>query len=449
MDIIENIQKTIERENLLNTKQQIIVGLSGGPDSMALLSCLRELGYSCIAVHCNFNLRGKESDRDEAFVRSYCKEKGIKLIVKSFETIKYAQENKESIEMAARNLRYDYFEEVRLRENAQGIAVAHHRDDNVETILLNLIRGTGIRGISGMKYRNNRNIIRPMLDISRDEIMAFLNSRKIPYVIDHTNLEPIVKRNIIRLNVLPLLRSLNPSVEKAIHKMGLYLSEVSSIYKKAIRENFEFFLYKSPLGYAYMNISDLKKNKPYQPLLYEWLSQYGFNSIQLSEILIAINQGNNLSLSAEKYRLYVGLDLLVLDKIDDSIRNWRISIDKDGEYELPNGKVLLIRSRNWVFGKSKIVKSKDFAYFDADIIKYPLELRYVMEGDRFHPYGMKGSQLVSDYLTNKKIAVYDKKYQLILESGKDILWIVGQRTSQKAMITSKTQKVKILSICDR
>lgn len=449
MNLVERVQKTIERENLLNIRQQTIVGLSGGPDSMALLYCLIELGYLCVAVHCNFNLRGKESCRDESFVKSYCKENGIKLIVKSFDTVKYAEENKVSIEMAARNLRYDYFEEVRLNENAQGIAVAHHRDDNIETILLNLVRGTGIRGLSGMKYRNDSNIIRPMLDISRDEIMSFLESRRIPYVIDHTNLEPIVKRNIIRLNVLPLFRRLNPSVEKAVHNTGRYLSEVSSIYKTTIQEKLHLCLNKSPLDYVYVNISDLKKSKPYQPILYEWLNQYGFNSIQLSEVSSAINQGNILSLSAERYRLYVGDKFLVLEELDNSLREWEMVLEDDGKYKLPNGKALLMRSKRWILGKSKIVKSKDFAYFDADIIKYPFKLRYVMERDRFHPYGMKGSQLISDYLTNKKIAVYDKKKQLVLESGMDILWIVGKRTSQKAMITSKTQNVKILSICDR
>ena len=219
------VETYIKKYNLLNTNDLYIIGLSGGADSVALLLMLKEGGFNVHAAHCNFLLRGAESDRDEAFCVSLCQQLGVELHRAHFYTRTYAESHHVSIEMAARELRYKWFEQLRQDIGAVGICVAHHRDDSVETVLLNLVRGTGLRGLTGIQPRNG-SILRPLLCVSRAEIEAFLAEKGQEYVTDSTNLEADVQRNIIRLEVLPLLRRLNPAVAENIQRTAENLSEV-------------------------------------------------------------------------------------------------------------------------------------------------------------------------------------------------------------------------------
>lgn len=231
----ERVAQYINQKRLFMPTDKVIIALSGGADSVALLCLLQTLGYNCEAAHCNFHLRGKESDRDEAFVCQLCAKRQVPLHIVHFNTVRTAEERHISIEMAARELRYEWFEEIRRKSGANVIAVAHHRDDSVETLLLNLIRGTGINGLRGIRPKNEH-IVRPLLCLDRKEIINYLNRTGQDYVTDSTNLQDEYTRNKIRLNLLPMMQEINPSVKESIFNTAEHLSEVSIIYKKSIEE---------------------------------------------------------------------------------------------------------------------------------------------------------------------------------------------------------------------
>lgn len=233
--IKKRVKQYIEKEKLFSPESKVFVALSGGADSVALLRLLHSIGYRCEAAHCNFHLRGTESDRDERFVRGLCRELGIPLHTTHFDTTGYAAEKHVSIEMAARDLRYEWFEKLRVEYRADAIAVAHHQDDSVETMLLNLIRGTGIKGLLGIRPRNG-SIVRPLLCATREEIIRYLRHIKQEYVTDSTNTEDEYTRNKIRLHLLPLMEEINPSVKKNLTETGSYLNEAYAIYHKGIAD---------------------------------------------------------------------------------------------------------------------------------------------------------------------------------------------------------------------
>ena len=229
------VRQYIERLKLLKSGDKTLVALSGGADSVALLRVLLELGYACETAHCNFHLRGEESDRDEAFVKDLCDKLKITLHIQHFDTLREAEEKGISVEMAARELRYSWFEELRKQTGCEQIAVAHHQDDSIETFLLNIIRGTGIKGLRGIQPKNGL-VIRPLLCVSHEEILDYLKYLKQPFVTDSTNLQPDYTRNKIRLELLPMLESINPSVRQSILQTSGHLNEAYLIYNSEIEQ---------------------------------------------------------------------------------------------------------------------------------------------------------------------------------------------------------------------
>ena len=281
--IQQRIKQYIEKEDLFSSGSKILIALSGGADSVALLCILHAAGYPCEAAHCNFHLRGEESNRDEQFVRQLCKKYGIHLHTIDFDTTRYAAEKHISIEMAARELRYNWFEEIRNQCRADVVAVAHHQDDSVETILLNLIRGTGITGLLGIRPRNGV-IVRPLLCINREEIMRYLQSIGQDYVTDSTNLEDEYTRNKIRLNLLPLMQTTNPSVKNSLIETSNYLSDVATIYNRYIEEA------KTRIATTEgIRICELVKEPAPEALLFEILHPLGFNSAQIKDIVHSLH----------------------------------------------------------------------------------------------------------------------------------------------------------------
>jgi tRNA(Ile)-lysidine synthase len=278
----------INKENLLKRGVKVIVACSGGADSIFLLHILDLLGFECIVAHCNFHLRGEESNRDENFVRKFCDKRNLTLIVKSFATTEYAQENKLSIEMAARELRYNWFEEVRQEYNAGTIAVAHHSDDSIETILLNLLRGTGLKGICGIRPKNG-NVVRPLLCVNRKEIEEYLHKQDIEYITDSTNLENEYTRNKIRNIVMPILREINPQIDTVMLSNAENFSSAEHIYRYFIEKEKSSAISITDDCY----IVDLKVVEKFaEPftLLYECLKDFSFHPATIKTMLTA--EGN-------------------------------------------------------------------------------------------------------------------------------------------------------------
>ena len=285
---VDKIRAYISQNDLLTDGSKVIVGLSGGADSTALLLVLLRLGYRVHAVHCNFHLRGAESDRDQDFVSGLCQKNGVELTVCSYDTLSYAKQKGISIEMAARSLRNADFDRIMKENGADAVCIAHHRDDSVETVLLNLIRGTGIKGLTGIKPRNG-NIIRPLLCVTRREIEDWLNETNQPFITDSTNLETDYTRNKIRLQLLPLIRSINPEADNAINSTARHLQQSYSFYEKALEmATHRVITYYSANDFK-IDISELNKLPSVHAFLFEILSPLGFNSSQIESIAASVN----------------------------------------------------------------------------------------------------------------------------------------------------------------
>ena len=432
------VERYIEKHKLLNPKDLYIVALSGGADSVALLLLLKNAGFNVHTAHCNFHLRGSESDRDEAFCVELCQRLGVELHRAHFDTREYAELHKVSIEMAARELRYKWFEQLRQDIGAAGICVAHHRDDSVETVVLNLVRGTGLRGLTGIQPRSElvmtcgQNpqeqtklvVLRPLLCVSRAEIEAFLAEKGQKYVTDSTNLEADVQRNVVRLEVLPLLQKLNPAVAENIQRTAENLAEAQLVLNVAIA---------SINSSNVLNLSDLEKYGSSEYLAFEWLKKYGFNGNQVHQILDA-ETGRIIS-SATGYDVLKDRGRLIVEPTLEPFKPMRIS--EEGTYVLGENMCLSVRKKPVYVSKKPHV-----ATLDAVKIRFPLTVRRVEEGDWMQPYGMKGRKLLSDLMTDLKMTVFDKRRQLVVVDSQDVIvWAIGLRVADFVAVSEAGKEV--------
>ncbi len=424
--IQQRIIQYIEKEDLFSSDSNILVALSGGADSVALLCILHAAGYHCEAAHCNFHLRGEESNRDEQFVRQLCKKYEIRLHTVDFDTTRYATENHISIEMAARELRYNWFEEVRNKCQADVIAVAHHQDDSVETILLNLIRGTGITGLLGIRPRNGA-IIRPLLCINREEILYYFLFFGQAYVTDSTNLVDEYTRNKIRLNVLPLMQTINPSVKNSLIETSNYLNDISAIYNRYIEEA------KTKITTSEgIRIRELLKEPAPEALLFEILHPLGFNSAQIKDITNSLHGQPGKQFSSKEWRVIKDRELLLLENTQSGNKE-----------ELP---FQIIKEEKEYTPDFPIPREKGIACFDADKLNGEISYRKWQTGDTFVPFGMKGKKKISDYLTDRKFSIRQKERQWVLCCGERIAWLIGERTDNRFRIDETTQRIVIYKI---
>lgn len=430
------IQEYITHHKLFSKQSKVLVGLSGGPDSMALIHILMQLGYDCIAAHCNFHLRGKDSDNDAAFVDAWCSKNDIPLFTIDFDTIDYATTKKISIEMAARELRYNWFEELRIEQSADVIGIAHHKDDSVETILINLIRGTGIKGLTGIPIIN-KYIVRPLLAISRCEIMEYLSVNQVPYVMDHTNEEELYTRNVFRLKVLPIFEKINPSVKNSIVTTANNLKEAEKIYDGYIKEAIE-----SVLNGNLIDIAKLLQTHSPQSVLFEMLSPLGFTPSVIEDISNNLDSIPGKIYLADNFRLLKDRDCLV---ISESISNKQE--DKDAEFLIYSDSIhmelpfeLNIKTEKFT-PQFEIVRKKTILQCDIDKLSFPLTMRRWKKGDWFVPFGMKGKKKISDFFTDNKITLFEKEETWVLLSGDDIVWIVNHRSDNRFRITDATKSV--------
>ena len=417
------VERYIEKYKLLKSSELYLVALSGGADSVALLLLLKNAHFNVHAAHCNFHLRGEESDRDEAFCVELCKGLGVELHRAHFDTREYAELHKVSIEMAARELRYKWFEQLREDIGAAGICVAHHRDDSVETVLLNLVRGTGLRGLTGIQPRNGH-ILRPLLCVSRAEIEAFLAEKGQKYVTDSTNLKADVQRNIVRLEVLPLLRKLNPAVAENIQRTAEYLSEAQQVLNVAIARFNDSNV---------LNISDIETYGSSEYLTFEWLKKYGFIGDQVRQILDADCGG--MVHSEQGYDVLKDRGRLIVEPTLDPFNPMRIP--EEGTYVLGENMRLSVRKK-----PVYVSKEPNIATLDAAKVRFPLTVRRVEEGDWMQPYGMKGRKLLSDLMTDLKMTVFEKRRQLVVvDSQGVIVWAIGLRIADFVAVSDVTKTV--------
>lgn len=427
--------------------KKYLVALSGGADSVCLLLKMIEEGRSVEAVHCNFHLRGDESDRDEAFVVSLCERLGVPLHRVHFDTREYAALHKVSIELAARELRYRYFEQLRRDIGAEAIMVAHHRDDNVETVLMNLVRGTGIRGMAGIRPVNGH-ILRPLLDMSRQDIEDYLEKKGETYVTDSTNLEDDATRNKFRHHVIPLLQSLNPKASENIHSTSRHIAEAEKILSWAIQEANRSVFSVEPSS-AIIDVSSLLSFVSPSYLLNEICRDYGFTPSQSEDMLAASSSshvGATFLSPSHIAAIATVAGSLCIQIAPKTAQQKEYRLPEPGIYRLSDGISLRLENTP-ITERFRISKSPDVATIDVNKVKFPLTLRPIRQGDRFTPFGMKGTKLVSDYLTDIKCSVIDRQRQLVIQDATGmIIWLVGRRTNEKCRIDSSSNAALTITI---
>ncbi len=450
--MLKTVSRYIARHNLLNKDSRYLVAVSGGADSVALLVILKDSGYDVEVAHCNFHLRGAESDRDETFVRQLCEKLSVPFHIVHFDTRGYAELHKVSIEMAARTLRYSWFEQLKNDIGASAVCVAHHRDDNVETVMMNMLRGTGLRGMTGIKPVNG-NIVRPLLCVSRQQIVDYLDSIGQDYVNDSTNFVDDALRNKIRLNILPLCNDVNPSASEAINQTSGRLASAEALLDFFVAKAIDGIVKHSHSGdnRISINIANLFTYPSAEYILFEILKDYGFTSPQIEAIYEYISESSSDSLakntigkifSSAGYDLLVDRDCLIIEPHYVPAKPVRISVDGVYVYGDKRFKVALKqKDENFI-----ISKSADVVMLDADKVKMPLTIRNYKEGERFIPFGMKGSKLISDYLTDRKKTLFEKRRQLVIADADDnILWLVNERPDNRWRITDATTSILEIS----
>lgn len=458
------VRQFASAHELFVSGSKYIVALSGGADSVSLLLVMkrleRELDITVEAAHCNFHLRGAESTRDEDFCKQLCERLAVPLHLIHFDTTAYADLHHVSIEMAARDLRYAYFENLRRDIAARSVCVAHHRDDSVETVLLNLVRGTGLRGLRGIQPRNGH-IVRPLLAVSRDDIVQFLDAQGEPFVVDSTNLHNDVKRNKIRLDVLPLLRTLNPSVSQSIFESSLRVGEALKVFDAAIKQSIaEVLTVDDTVGSAAPNERSMPTDSPAtinierlltQPspeyTLHEILSRYGFSSSQTEQIGALLTRCSvGKEFVSDTHELAFDRSQIIVQPKQPTLVPRPMRIPETGTYVFANTQKLRVVIDHCDDGYQPS-RHPDCVCLDAADIQFPLVLRHAERADRFVPFGMKGSKLVSDYLTDRKKNLFEKRSQLVVTDSTDrILWLVGERSDNRFRVTPATERALRLTI---
>jgi tRNA(Ile)-lysidine synthase len=414
--------------------------VSGGPDSIVLLDALYREGFSLVVAHCNFHLRGEASNEDAEFVKRLSERYQIPYYQIDFDTEKEARERGVSIEMAARDLRYEWFEHVVDEADCELIAVAHNADDVVETFFLNLTRGSGLQGLSGMAELRGR-VVRPLLQVSRRQIMEYIAENELEYRMDATNLETIYTRNKIRHNVIPQLTEINPSFLDTMANNMRFIASAQGIVEAYAAE-----AYKRVVSIEGERIRfDLKVLREYEgidTLLFMWLSKYGFTSDVIMQLYRSLDDIAGKQFYSATHRIVVGVKSLecTMYNAQCTTHNAQYTISASQcEVEEP----IKLEIREVDKEQFEVIKSANVACLDADKLQYPLVLRRWQKGDWFIPYGMKGRKKLSDFFADKKLSIIDKEQVWLLTSGDDIVWVVGHRVDDRYAVTEKTKKVKI------
>ena len=429
------IQNFISQKSLFNKEDKIILGISGGADSICLMHILLSLGYKFDLAHCNFNLRGCESNEDEAFIRKIAEEYQLQLYVKHFNIERYASKNKISIQMAARDLRYIWFHDLLVSKNAKYIAIAHNANDAIETFFINLVRGSGLKGLLGIKEKRDC-IVRPLMAVSRAEIEQFLKENNFFFRVDSSNLSLKYLRNSIRHELIPLLTKMNPSIQQTVSDEIKILDGVAKVYY-AKMEEVRKELIENRNGVIQFRIAALIQLNPLNNHLYELLNPYGFLTIE--SIAKSLKGQSGKKFFSSTHQLVVDRDYIIISALASDDREFKILKD-DYELEIP----ISINFR--ISLDKRIILDSKIAQLDFDKLKFPLTLRKWKKGDNFIPLGMQSFKKISDFFIDNKFSILDKNNQWLLCSENDIVWVVGHRIDDRFRIQSNTKNLYIAEL---
>ncbi len=439
-DLLQKFTDFNRLKHLASRKKQCLLTVSGGMDSMVMCHLFQQAGFPFAIAHCNFNLRGAESDADEDLVRTIAAKYKVEIFVKSFPTKEYATLKNISIQLAARELRYTWFEELRKDWKLDLIATAHHLNDNIETIIYNLIKGTGIRGLRGIPVRHEH-IIRPMLFAAREEIEAYQKQHQLLYREDSSNAEDKYARNNIRHNLIPLMKEINPSLEKTLgDKIDLF-SELEALYEKQNNKPVKG-LFLERKDDIYIPILKLKKLKNASTILFEHLKDFGFNAEQIEDMLANLDNIPGKQFLTDKARIIKDRRFFILTQLAQKDFTAQLIQKDDTEIKLP-GASLKLTTLN--IEQLKITADKNTAFIDLSKLEFPLIVRHWQQGDYFYPFGMKmKKKKLKKFFTDQKIALNEKETIWVIESNQKIVWVAGHRMDERFKVMTNT--VEILKV---
>lgn len=432
--MLKEFESNLLKTSLFTKKDKLLLALSGGLDSVVLAHVLKTLGYRFDFAHCNFKLRGKDSQEDQKFCKALAKRLKVKCFTTSFDTQTYAKEHQLTIQVAARNLRYDWFDELVRKEKYDRLLTAHHANDTMETMLINLLRGTGINGLKGIPEKTGY-IVRPLLSFKREELEDYAKENKIVYQTDKSNFEDKYERNFIRLKVIPLLKKLNPSLEDTFIKNARHLSQEAAIVKQFLASR-SIGLIQNQEGELRINKIRLRQEKFRESVLNHLIGDLGFNETQQQNILQSI-----LSDSIPGKMFFSSDYELTIDREDLIVR--KVMNENSGEVEFNSLKSL---QKHPAFKMSQLKKftapQKGELVISEKAFIFPIHLRAVKQGDKFKPFGMKGFKLLSDFMKDKKLNAFEKRNCKVLVNGNgEIMWVAGWQSDERYRVKPEDKKL--------
>jgi len=438
MVIADQLAQYIKNQNLIQIQDKVLLAVSGGKDSMLMATLFKMLNYDCIIAHCNFQLRGQESDLDEALVRKYAKKLGYPVYVKCFDTNDYAKTHKISIQMAARDLRYAWFEELRTDLNCLVVAIAQHANDHVETVLFNLTRSTGLLGITGIKPKRD-SLIRPLLFLSANSISQEVSRLAIPYRDDQSNFSTKYARNKIRLEIIPKFQEIQPDFLDIMSQNIQHFQESYNFIQNFVNDlRQKLFVIQD--DYITIDKSAIKEYINNSYLIFELFKPYGFQKTVLTDMISVFSQEMGQVFTSPSFELLLDRGQLVLHKIKNS---------KDMHHLVPHlDAIITIGSKQFMFSADVPVDfnlDKHSAQIDGEKLIFPLLIRQWEVGDWFIPLGMKGRKKISDFFIQQKVHRFEKQSVPIVVNGNgEIIWIVGYRIDNRYKVSDNTKKVLTL-----
>lgn len=435
--MLERFLEFIQREKLFTEKQKVLLAISGGVDSVVMAELFGRARFPFGIAHCNFSLRGKESDDDEVFAASLAERYKVTFYSKRFDTGKFAVENKLSIQAAARKLRYDWFNELAEKNRFAAVATAHHKNDVLETMLINLTRGTGIAGLHGILPKQN-NIIRPLLFTSREYIESFAQNHNLKFRYDSSNSSDKYVRNKLRMRVIPTLREINPSIENTAVFISRNLYDAEIIVKEKVEQERKKCVSEKAKKF-HIPVKKLKALHPLRTYLYEFLRPFGFNGKTVEQIMQALDETPGKKFFSDTHQLLKDREDLIISLIRKEKEVAAIKIKASEKKILKPFKLTFSKTKNskkFILPASNLIAALDHAK-----LKFPLVLRKWQHGDRFVPLGMETRKKISDFLVDSKIPLTDKDNIWVLQSGEEIAWIPGLRIDDRFKVTAKTKNI--------
>ena len=457
MQLLQKFIEFIKKKNLFQPKDKLLLAVSGGVDSVVLCELCKQVGFDFVIAHCNFQLRGEESERDEKFVREIAKKYNVEIFVKKFDTEKFAEAKKISIQVAARELRYEWFndvvncqlsmvnnEAVASSDNSHTVThilTAHHANDNIETLLMNFFKGSGIKGLRGMLPRQGK-IIRPLLFAKKEELLAFAKENNLKYVEDSSNTSDKYTRNYFRNQLIPSVQKVFPQVEENLLHNIQRFNDIEIIYSKAIAAHKNKLLEKRGEE-IHIPVFKLLKSEPLTTIVFEIIKDFGFTANQTEEVIKLLKSDTGKYVQSNIHRIIKNRNWLIITPINTLIAENILIEENDKEVQFSTGKVVI---KQIPVTGYQLSSGESIAQLDADEIKFPLLLRKWKQGDYFYPLGMTRKKKLSKFFIDQKLSLSQKENTWILEMNKKIIWIVGMRIDNRFKISSKTKNILKISL---